>query len=86
MKILLMVCWEKNGFSALTQMPVENGCIAAASLQMRMGSIFALFAKLPFLDFYKINDMQGVYFIHIAIIYLFQLSLLCRFTFISNSV
>ena len=82
MKILLMVCWEKNESSALTQMPVENVCIAAASLWMRMGYIFAKF----YLILTSTNDMQVVYFILFVIVYAFRWSLLCLFTFISNSL
>ena len=50
--ILLMVCWKKNGSSALTQKAVVNGCIATASPKMKMESMSAISAKSPFPDFY----------------------------------
>ena len=39
---LLIVCWEKNGYSDITEMPMENGCIAAVSLRSTMGSTLYL--------------------------------------------
>ena len=50
-KISLMVCWKKNGFSAPTWKPVGNGCIAPASLLMKMAYISAISAKSHFPDF-----------------------------------
>ena len=75
---------ELNGSSALTHMPVENGCIAAASLQMRVGCIFVLSVKSHFLDF---NDSHARCLFH-TYCYCLPTSIvfvmLINFTFISN--
>lgn len=42
---------EKNGFSAPTWKPVGNGCIALASLLMKMAYMSAISAKSHFPDF-----------------------------------